>query len=194
MSQANKPSIGIVNSKLFGETAEAIFHAEVMKHNIKRVEKNLDTLHIAKPQGDNLPYDYLIGMGHKFLKIQIKSTNKKRPEFVLAKGSSGPKKGKRDGTGKDINGVNRRNGKRIYDVGDFDYVCCYHHKTGYWWIIPSSSKVLYSDGVPENGNYKGSLTCSLGEGTYKGRELIFNKYRNNWKFDYPILENENEPL
>ena len=59
-------AVGLVNCKQFGEAAEAAFLARASSLGFG----------VAKPWGDSEHYDFILDSGHRFWRVQVKSTEK----------------------------------------------------------------------------------------------------------------------
>ena len=169
MRKTGKPT-NAVNSKYLGELAESIFQTEALKRNFV----------VSKPWGDNQSYDYVLENNHgKLFKIQVKSSARyakgdRGYNFNVGKGSSG-KNAKKDGSGLDANGEQRKAGKAPYKLGEVDFYCCYHHIEKNWHLLPE--RAIESEDDP--GVLLQNIKVSMAEGTkyssYKDQWEVFNE-------------------
>ena len=95
--------------KLRGEWAEVHFLARAAEHG----------LHISKPYGDCLPYDFIVESGGRMLRVQVKSTSFQCPGYTGYKCFVKPSpKGRR------------------YAAGEIDFIAALVLPEDTWYIIP----------------------------------------------------------
>jgi hypothetical protein len=104
-SYMNDLAMQIKHPKLRGEWAELRFMAAAAEHG----------LHVTKPWGETLEYDFIVEHAAKFVRVQVKSTG-----FV-------------DGGGYSCS-VRRCRG--AYEGDPFDYLAVYLVPEDLWYIIP----------------------------------------------------------
>ena len=94
--------------KLRGEWAETHFLARASEHG----------LHVSKPYGDCLPYDFIVEHGGRMMRVQVKSTSFQCPGYTGYKCFVKPTKGKR------------------YRPDALDFIAAYILPEDIWYIIP----------------------------------------------------------
>ena len=113
--------------KLRGEWAEIQFLARASEHG----------LHVSKPYGDCLPYDFIVEHAGRMLRVQVKSTSYRCPGYTGYKCFVKPTKGKR------------------YDRDALDFIAACILPEDVWYIIPfpglrSKSTVHLDPANPRN--------------------------------------------
>ena len=98
--------MGIKHPKLRGEWVE-------LKFMLRAIELGL---HLNKPWGEVVPYDFTVEHGGKFLRVQVKSTMfiGRGGSSCTVRGSGGP-----------------------YEGDPFDYLAAYLFQEDMWYIIPA---------------------------------------------------------
>jgi len=94
--------------KLRGEWAEIQFLARASEHG----------LHVSKPYGDCLPYDFIVEHAGRMLRVQVKSTSHRRPPYNAFYCFVKP---------------SRRKG---YAPDDLDFIAAWIIPHNTWYIIP----------------------------------------------------------
>jgi hypothetical protein len=100
------PGMGIKHPKLRGEWVE-------LKFMLRAIELGL---HLNKPWGEVMPYDFVIEHRGRFVRVQVKSTMFKEAEegySCTVRGSDGP-----------------------YEGDPFEYLAAYVFQEDLWYIIP----------------------------------------------------------
>ncbi len=98
--------IDIKNPKQRGEWAEMCFMARAAAHG----------LCVTKPYGDSAQYDFAIEYKGQFLRVQVKSTKRKRKEHYCC---------------------NVITSRKPYKEGQIDFVAAYVIPLDVWYIIPA---------------------------------------------------------
>lgn len=99
-----------MSNKKIGEMAEAVFQLKALREGFI----------VSRPYGDSSTYDFIIDNGKELKKIQVKSTVSKNQGRNCYK----------------IMSCHSATTKKNYSDGDMDYMACYVHDLGVWWIIP----------------------------------------------------------
>lgn len=135
-------------TKQKGDIGETAFCLECLKRGWE----------ILWPNGDRKPYDLVIDVGNKFLRIQIKTAwlDEKTKMFYAKRVKTL---------------ANRKNVKITpYKVEDFDFAVCYILELNEFYIIPSKNFV-----EDVTGNQIGLKRVIESQ-----RECFGTKYLNNW--------------
>ena len=72
---------------------------------------------VAKPWGDNLPFDFLVGRGKRFYRVQVKLSSARHCR------------------GFQVN-CRRSQGRRRYTARDIDFLVAYISPARTWYVIP----------------------------------------------------------
>jgi hypothetical protein len=92
--------------KLRGEWVELLFMARAAEHGLRMI----------KPWGDSRRYDFVVEIGGRFLRVQVKSTsNRRRKQYACG-----------------IQG----SGRRRYTAAEIDFFAIYVIPADCWYIIP----------------------------------------------------------
>jgi len=105
-------------AKKYGELAETLFAAEIMRRGGVP----------SKPVGDSAQYDWLVHVGRKIWRVQVKSSW----ACVLNRA------GKRSASRCRVNISSGHSSKRVYTKETIDFVAVYVDPFTAWMIIPSS--------------------------------------------------------
>lgn len=100
----------MLSPKTKGEIGEAIFLARTAALGLR----------VLKPWGDNLPYDFVLDVAGRFLRVQVKTTT------VM------------EGPGWKITATYGRR-SRPYASGDIDFLAAYILPLDLWYLIPFAS-------------------------------------------------------
>ena len=120
-------AVGLATSKEVGEAVEAAFLARVTGLGFSA----------AKPWGDSQRYDFIVDSGHKFWRVQIKSTQR----FA----QSGYR-------------IKNMGSKVRYTTEEIDFVVAYLIPETAWYVVPiadvasKNNLLFYPNGVRNNGN------------------------------------------
>jgi hypothetical protein len=88
---------------------------------------------VAKPYGDSHPYDFLVQHGRRLLRVQVKSTFKKRQ----TKREPGSTRQGRLGYQVVVARIGRtKNAIGYYTRDEIDYVACFIAPVDVWYIVP----------------------------------------------------------
>ena len=102
----SNPGMGIKHPKLRGEWVE-------LKFMLRAIELGL---HLNKPWGEVMPYDFVIEHAGRFVRVQVKSTMfvDRGGYSCTVRGSDGP-----------------------YEEGEFEYLAAYVFQEDLWYVIPA---------------------------------------------------------
>ena len=115
--------------KAHGELEEIRFALEAASHGLV----------IAKPWGDSLPYDFLVGRGSRFYRVQVKSSRYRRHRAYQVI-------------------TTHRRDARGYSARELDFLAAYVVPAGVWYVIPARALrrrraiYLYPNQRPAVGN------------------------------------------
>lgn len=98
-------AVPFVHPKERGEWVEMRFMARAAEHG----------LHITKPWGDSRPYDFAVEYQGRFLRVQVKSTSRKRGNYYVC---------------------TARSGNKPYRHDEIDFIAMYVIPEDVWYIIP----------------------------------------------------------
>ena len=115
-----------------GEYAESCFVVECLRRGFA----------VAKPYGDSTPYDFLVEVGGKISRVQVKSVFRRSPDGAYYLGIR----------------HNTSQGRRsAYRLNDFDLLAAYLMPRDIWYIIPIRSVA----GIQAIGLYPGHVARRL---------------------------------
>jgi hypothetical protein len=135
-----------MDTKLKGDIAEQAFILSALKRNFN----------VLLPVGDRLPYDLVLEVGEKFIRVQVKSAwfDSKKSNFV---------------TDVRRTKTNRRNIKRdAYSENDFDFAAVYIEDLSIFYIFPSKIFVGYGSEI------------HLVESNKRQRKPLSSDFRDAW--------------
>lgn len=78
---------------------------------------------VAKPWGDNLPFDFLVGRGRRWFRLQVKSTSTRHSRGYHVS-------------------CFRPAGHRAYRTDELDFLAAYVVPEGTWYVIPVRALAL----------------------------------------------------
>ncbi len=95
---------------------------------------------VAKPWGDSQPFDFLVGIAGRYLRVQVKSTTfrlkGKQPRYIV--------------------GCDRPCGKRAYTPREVDIIAAYVVPEDKWFLIPIRAlKGVKGISVSSSSSHKG---------------------------------------
>src|SRR4029077_14754346 len=106
IQMTEKNGINPKHSKLRGELAELRFMTRAAEHGLR----------VIKPWGDSSRYDFVVGTGGSFLRVQVKSTSSRQDKHYACALS--------------------RAGQKRYASEDIDFFAIYIVPLDTWYIIP----------------------------------------------------------
>ena len=115
--------------KAHGELEEIRFLLQASSHGLV----------VAKPWGDSLPYDFLVGRGARFYRVQVKSSRYRRHRAYQVI-------------------TTHRRDARGYSAREVDFLAAYVVPAGVWYVIPARALrgrraiYLYPNQRPAVGN------------------------------------------